>query len=164
MTFVCTYQAEDYVNGFTAYAKRSSRRWLTRIFWVMAVVMLSIGLLGTFGSRPDSWSPLPLYVLAALWVYYAMTIWKRAGRRAFAGRPELTQEYTVDVDETGVAFVGPISQNRWTWPAFIKFVEGDKVFLVHLSPCAFVILPKRLLTNEQAEQLRTLLVQKLPTK
>jgi hypothetical protein len=164
MTFRCKYLVEDYVKGYTAYARRSSRRWLTRILWTMAILILAIGLLGSLGPRPSSWSPLPLYFLAAFWFYYAITVWKRAGGRAFAGRPELAQEYTVDFDENGVAFAGPISQTRWTWPAFIKFVEAEKVFLVHLSPCAFVILPKRLLTNEQADQLRAMLMQKLPAK
>jgi hypothetical protein len=164
LTFQCKYQAEDYVNGYTAYAKRSSRRWVTRFFWTMAILMVAIALLGSFGPRPSSWSPVPLYVLAVFWFYYAGTVWKRAGRRAFSGRPELAQEFAVDLNETGVAFAGPVSQTRWTWPAFIKFVEGEKVFLIHLSPCAFVIFPKRLLTNEQVEQVRTLLTQKLPAK
>jgi hypothetical protein len=130
----------------------------------MAILMLAIALLGSFGPKQNSWSPLPLYVLAVFWLYYAFTVWKKAGRRAFAGRPELGQDFSVDVDDTGVTFAGPISQTRWTWPAFIKFVEAEKVFLVRLSPCAFVILPKRLLTDEQAHQVRTLLMQKLPAR
>ena len=164
MRFQCKYEAEDYVQGYTTYARRGSRRWMGRYLWVLATFMLLLALLASFGPSSSVRSALPAYLISALMIYYATTVWKRAGRRAFTGRPELAQEYTVDIDEAGMAFSGPISQVHWTWAAFIKFVEGERLFLAYLSPCAFVILPKRMLGSGQAEQLRELLNQKLPIK
>jgi hypothetical protein len=121
-----------------------------------------IGALGSFGPKSSPWSALPLFLFSAFLIFYATAIWTRAGRRAFNGRPELAQEYTVDIDDSGIAFRGSISQMHWTWAAFIKFAEAEKVFLAYLSPCAFVILPKRVPGPGQVDELRELLRQKLP--
>jgi hypothetical protein len=90
------------------------------------------------------------------------SVWSRAGRRAFSGRPELAQDYTVDADESGIVFSGAISRMQWSWAAFIKFAESEKLFLIYLSPCAFVILPKRILSPDESDHFRELLRQKLP--
>jgi YcxB-like protein len=86
------------------------------------------------------------------------------GTPRFSGRPELAQECTVNIDEAGIAFNGPISRAQWTWAAFIKSIEAEHIFLAYLSPCAFVILPKRLLESGQSNELRELLSRNLPTK
>jgi hypothetical protein len=162
MKFQCKFEAEDYVEAYKTYAKRGSRRWLTRYLWALAILLFLIGALGSFGPKSSPLSALPLFLFSAFLIFYATAVWRRAGRRAFSGRPELAQEYAVDIDDSGIAFSGSISQMHWTWAAFTKFGEADKLFLAYLSPCAFVILPKRILGPEQAGQLRELLRQKLP--
>jgi hypothetical protein len=164
MRFPCKYEANDYVEGYKTYASRSSRRWLTRYLWVMSIFLLAIAVLGSRGPNGNIGAAVPAFLIGGFCLYIAATVWKRAGRRSFNGRPELAQDYVVDADESGIAFNGPVSQMRWTWPAFIRFVEADKLFLAYLSPCAFVILPKRVLETGQADQLRELLRQKLPAK
>jgi hypothetical protein len=162
MRLQCKYTAEDYIQGYKTYARRGPRRWATRFCWAMAILVFLIGLLGSFGPKASFWSALPLFLLAAFWVYYANAVWSRAGRRAFSGRPELAQEYTIEADESGVVFSGAISRMQWSWAAFIKFAESKKLFLTYLSPCVFVILPKRILSPGETDQLRELLRQKLP--
>lgn len=164
MTFQCKYEEQDFVHGYGAYVKRSSRRWMTRFYWALAVLMILVGIFNSVGRKSDLASAIPLFVLAAFWIYCATALWSRAGRRAFSGRPELRQEYKVDIDDSGIVFEGPISGVHGTWPAFIKFTEDKSVFLAFVSPCMFVILPKRLLKSDQADELRDLLKKKLPEK
>jgi hypothetical protein len=130
----------------------------------MAILGILIGLFGSIGPGGSIGPAVPLFLISAYLVYSASTVWARAGRRAFSGRPELNQEYDVEISDSGVVFDGPISGTRWTWPAFIKFAETGELFLAYLSPCAFVILPKRLLASEQAVSLGVLLRQKLASK
>jgi hypothetical protein len=164
MTFQCRYTAEDYVNGYTAYAARSSRRWLTRLCWTLMALMLILAIFGSLGPHGNLASAMPLFLLTGFWFYLAIGMWKRAGRRASSGRPELAQDYSVGADDSGIVFDGSISQMHWTWAAFIKFAEANEIFLAYLSPCAFVILPKRVLGPGQVDELRELLRKKLPAK
>jgi hypothetical protein len=164
MTFKCKYLAEDYIRAYRTYAATSSRRWIGRFCWVMAVLMLFIAVVGSFAPKAKLSTAIPLFLLAAMWIYLATALWGRAGRRAFVGRPELAQDYEVNVDESGIAFNGPITKHYWSWPAFTKFTESNETFLAYLSPCAFVIFPKRILGSEQIDHFREFLRQKLPAK
>ena len=123
-----------------------------------------IGVLGGIGPKASTGPAVPLFLISAYLIYCASPVWARAGRCAFSGRPELAQECTVDIDEAGIAFNRPISRAQWTWPAFIKSIEAEHVFLAYLSPCAFVILAKKLLESGQSNELRELLSRKLPAK
>jgi|SRR5208282_4943230 YcxB-like protein len=164
MRFQCKYEVDDYVVGYKTYARRGRRKWTTRFLWAMGIGGFAIGIFGSIGPKSTVGPAIPLFLISAYVIYLAATVWARAGRRSFSGRPELAQEYTVDIDDSGVAFNGPISASKWTWPAFIKQLEADKIFLAYLSPCAFVILPKRVLGPGQSDQLRELLRQKLPAR
>lgn len=162
MKFRCKYEAEDYVTGYKAYARLGSRKWTTRLLWAMAIIGTSIGILGSMAPKASIGPAVPLFLISGYLVYSASTIWARAGRRAFSKRPELAQEFDVDISDVGIIFEGPISGTRWTWQAFIKFAETKQLFLTYLSPCAFVILPKRLLGSDQVDALRVTLQKKLP--
>jgi len=164
MTFQCKYTTDDYVHGYTAYAARSPRRWITRLCWALMVSMLVLAIFGSLGPKGSLASALPLFLLTGFWFYLAIGMWKRAGRRAFSGRPELAQYFSVAAGDTGISFDGSISKMNWSWAAFTKFAEAEKIFLAYLSPCAFVILPKRVLEPIQVDELRELLRKKLPTK
>jgi hypothetical protein len=164
MRFQCKYEADDYIQGYRTYARRGPRKWTTRLLWAMAIAGIVIGILGSIGPKGSIGPAVPLFLIAAYLCYSATMVWAKAGRRAFSGRPELAQEFTVEVDESGIRFNGPISQLRWSWAAFVKYIEADKLFLAYLSPCAFVILPKRVLRSGESDELRALLADKLPAK
>jgi YcxB-like protein len=164
MRFQLKYEVNDYIDGYKAYAARSSRRWVARYLLAMAVFLLVIGILGIRGPNASLNSALPAFLLSAFGFYYALTVWNRAARRAFKQRRELSQEFAVEANDAGIALNGPISTMNWTWAAFIKFAEAEKLFLAYLSPCAFVILPKRIFAPGQVDELRELLRQKLPMK
>ena len=76
---------------------------------------------------------LPMFLISLMWLFFARQWWRSAGRRAFSNRPELQQEYLVQVDERGIRFDGSISSFGWTWPAFTAFTESEKIFLVFVS-------------------------------
>lgn len=164
MKFHCKYEAQDYVLGYQAYARLGPRKWTVRFLWVLGIAGIVIGVFGSIGPNGKIGPAVPLFLISGYLIYVALTVWARAGRRAFSGRPELSQEYAVEISDSGIVFDGPISGTRWTWPAFIKFAETKDLFLAYLSPCAFVILPKRLLPSGQADVLGALLREKLPAK
>ena len=164
MNFPCKYQAEDYIRAYKAYARLGPRKWTTRLLWAMGIAGMLICILGSVGPQAKLAPAIPLFLISAYLIYVASTVWAKAGRRAFSGRPELAQDYTVDISDSGIVFDGPISGTRWTWPAFVKFAETKDLFLAYLSPCAFVILPKRVLGAGQADELGSVLRQKLPSQ
>ena len=126
--------------------------------------MLFIALVSLADPKSNKSSALPPLAFGMLCIYYAMTVWKRAARRSFSSRPELSQEFSVNVDESGINFDGQISKLQWTWQAFTKFGEANKLYLAYLSPCVFVILPKRVLNSNGTDELRALLQQHLSSK
>ncbi len=106
----------------------------------------------------------PAFFLGLAWLYLGTALWKRAGRRAFAGRPELQQDLSVTIDDSGVDFSGPISSWHWTWQAFVRVLESKTTILLMLSPCAFAIFPKRVFGPGELEKFREIVGQKLPLK
>jgi hypothetical protein len=123
-----------------------------------------MGVLVAIAPKNSFSNSVPLLFLGVLWIYLGTAMWKRAGLRSFSGRPELKQEYSVSVDESGVRFAGPISSSHWTWPAFVGFLEGKTTLLLMLSPCAFAIFPKRVFGPGEMDQFRELIRQKLPAQ
>jgi hypothetical protein len=164
MTFQLKYEVQDYVCGYQTYAARGSRRWVTWFYWALGVFMLLVAISASLGPKGSFASALPAFLFSAFCFYLATNIWKRAARRSFRGRPELAQEFKVDIGDSGIFFEGPISAMRWTWFAFVRFTESNDLFLAYLSPCAFVIFPKRLLDASQTNELRELLRRKLPSR
>jgi hypothetical protein len=164
MRFQCKYQVEDYIRAYKTYAQRGSRKWTTRLLWAIGIAGFLIAFFGSIGPKGKIGPALPLFFISAYLIYLASSIWAKAGRRAFSSRPELGQEFSVDIGDSGIVFDGPISGMRWTWPAFVKFIEAKDLFLAYLSPCAFVILPKRILGPGETDQVREVLLQKLPAK
>lgn len=158
------YSVEDWMEGYKTYALRGRRKWMTRFYVVFGGFFLLMSLVVALGSRNSLKDAAPLLLLGVLWIYVGTALWKRAGRRAFLGRPELQQEYSVTLEDSGVSFAGPLSICQWTWPAFVGCLESKTTFLLMLSPCAFAIFPKRIFGPGEMEQFRELVRQKLPAK
>ncbi len=164
MTLSFQYTPEDWEQAYRTYAFRGRRRWLTRFYIVLGCFFLLMALLVAIAPGNSFSNSVPLIFLGVLWIYLGTAMWKRAGLRSFSGRPELRQEYSVSVDETGVRFAGPISSSNWTWPAFVGFLKGKTTLLLMLSPCAFAIFPKRVFGPGQIDQFRELVRQRVAAK
>jgi hypothetical protein len=99
---------------------------------------------------------LPLLLAGAyLYIYYF------AHRRAYRENAGLFSDVAVDVGDEGVHVVTAHSESTVPWSRYQRWVESDKVFLLYVGERTFNIIPKRILSGEQQEELRKLLTKKV---
>lgn len=158
------YTAQDWTQGYMTYVIHGRRRWMRRLYIFLGCFFILMGVAVVATQKNPLASALPLFFLGLAWLYLGTALWKRAGRRAFAGRPELQQDLSVNIDDSGVDFSGPISSWHWTWQAFVRVLESKTTILLMLSPCAFAIFPKRVFGPGELKKFREIVRQKLPLK
>jgi hypothetical protein len=69
----------------------------------------------------------------------------------------------VGFDEDSLQVSGVNSKSELNWKAIHTFRENRKVFLLYLAPARFIAIPKRVFSEEQIEELRSLLLRKIPS-
>ena len=60
------------------------------------------------------------------------------------------------LSDTGFSVHGPGQSSNQTWASVSKIAETTEFFLLYLSDVRAVVLPKRAVPNEAAEQLRVI--------
>jgi hypothetical protein len=56
------------------------------------------------------------------------------------------------------------STGRYLWSAFVKYLESENTLVLYLNRLQFIIIPKRAISSEQQEELRSLLRTHIATK
>jgi hypothetical protein len=55
------------------------------------------------------------------------------------------------------------SKSELNWKAIKSFRENKRIFILYLAPARFIAIPKRVFSEAQIEELRTLLLRKIPS-
>jgi hypothetical protein len=133
------------------------------LLWV-AMCMIPAVLHPTVRNLLESLMPAafgPAIVLLQL--YMARLGFGREYRRSAAwGLPA-----TVDIDNDGLRWVTPESDNRSSWRLYLKYTENESTFVLfqrdgRRGSQAFVPIPKRSLTSGQIDEVRSVLAAHLP--
>nr|WP_316629156.1 YcxB family protein [uncultured Brevundimonas sp.] len=135
------------------------------LHWV-ACVPLYIGFVGflvfglvALGPNGDAYPPGLLFVFFAgtflVWAAsYRLSAWVNA--KATMAAPAGSLDWRWTISEAGLTFDTPLQANRTDWKAIKAMKEERDRFVFLVLPGHNPVLPKRLLTDEQAQDLRTL--------
>jgi hypothetical protein len=82
---------------------------------------------------------------------------KRSYKRTVSDNGECKATF----DEVRIKIKGQYSSAEMDWRAIKSFRENKKVFLLYLAPGKFLVIPKRVCTEEQIGELRTIFLQKI---
>jgi len=97
----------------------------------------------------------PLGILGYLWAGIPF-------RNQFRKTKSLQAPGQIEIDEEGIIYSSSASQGRTHWTYFEKWRESEQAFLLYFQKAMFLIIPKKLLLNEDLSALRQLLKNKIP--
>ncbi|HEX2328197.1 MAG TPA: YcxB family protein [Candidatus Angelobacter sp.] len=155
----------DYSISEQDYALAQQLAWKTlkpisRAFFLYAGPIFAIGLLvfwiHALVARGFSSNLAPGIAVPVLFLYLPFAV--RSNTRKMYGRSgNLHGPLSLDVAEEKLHFSGASFSSDVTWSHFTRFAEDQHSFVLFQSPGIFNMIPKRHLTPEQADFLRTLL-------
>jgi hypothetical protein len=130
-------------------------RPLTIVFGVSILLVIVFTAVGAVKSGERSMVPmlpLGLLVLFVLLLYFVTG--PNAARRNFRHNKLLHYPLTFGWDASGLEFRSNESRTVIKWGDLYRVMENGKVLLFFVSPASMLIVPKRVLTSSQIEQLR----------
>ena len=166
MNFEYQLTEQDFVDAFRAH-------WCRSLTWrimrpVGLVLLVGLVVLSIFVARGRSYDQafqaiLPLAILIVFWAVLLLSpVWQV--KRLFRKNPDSHRPTKVEMDDESIRTRSADSESTMRWTKFVSFVESEKSFLLYPSAMGFNILPKRVLTSEQIEQLRTLIARHVSAK
>ena len=157
---------DDYRQGYKAFRRRKTfSLWATRIGYVCLFLVLATALLESIFGPDRSFPNLALlWGLAAFWSYCLWYAPRYAARKMITGSPSASLPHTMDISEDGLHSRTSAGESRLAWNLFIGWVEVDRVFALFPSPLTFFPIPKRAMSSEQQEELRSILQKKVLNK
>jgi hypothetical protein len=155
VTFELT--ADDQVAG----AKLSALRVFKRPFRPMTIVLIACVALmavATIYGEVRSGAPsmaalLPFAPLAAFGLLVYFVTAPAAARHNFRHNKMLHHPIVLSWDATGLGFSSNDNRSRVLWPDLYRVMQNGKVMLFFISPQMMFIVPKRVLTADQIDQL-----------
>jgi uncharacterized membrane protein len=149
-------------DDFVAAQRAHQRRNLSgRIQFGLGLFLFGLFILMAVFSvifTPRVWMnyTLPLMLAAAyLYIYYF------AHRLAYRRNSGLFSDIAVSVSPDGIHIITPHSESTVPWSRYQRWIESDNVFLLYVGQRTFNIIPKRVLTADQQDSLRTMLKTKV---
>jgi hypothetical protein len=78
-------------------------------------------------------------------------------RRAIRLNPSAQGEIVFTFEDEGINAIVPTGRSQLEWRAYTKFKETDHLFLLFFSPSRYSYIPKRVMSQQDIQQLRGLL-------
>jgi YcxB-like protein len=158
---------DDYRQAMKAYRTRTAHlRWILRFGIAFVLLVLSTGVvLLIVAPHSNAFQNLvPLYVLFLIWI----VVWWGApflsARSQFRGSPSVQTPLKLEVTDTGLHFCSQLSDSRVAWATYVRWVEGNAVFVLFSNPKIMVVVPKRAFSFDQVNEFRELLRSKVKTQ
>jgi hypothetical protein len=157
---------DDYRQGYKAFRRRKAfSLWATRIGWGLLFVALAEALFISISGFGRSFPILALlWGFVAFWAYCLWYAPRYAARKMIKGSPSASLPHTAQMSEDGLYFRTSAGESRLTWSLIIGWVEVERVFALFPSPLTFFPIPKRAMTDQQQDELRSLLKNNIPQK
>lgn len=164
-----TLTFEEYLQTLRLHARQ---RWRWRLNWIVAETVLPIfGVLivgyalwhllhdGRWILAQHSWIPWILLLIAgsagtflALYPLYM----RRRIKRHYKLAASSFSDCTLEVDEAQIRAQRKNAKSEIEWGAINSYLENDKFFMLYLSPIQFFAIPKRVCTNDEINNLRSM--------
>jgi hypothetical protein len=157
-------------NFYTAWAAPERKGY--RLWYFLKVMLLYtlVALVYIFVNKEHDW-PLDLTIFALIGLAYFLLIpvlVKRSVRnrvKEILGRKEnahVLEESEVVVDEKGIFEKDPVSESRYDWEGIVKLADTNHCIYLYTNSFHAIVIPKRILTNEDSARLKKLFNRHLP--
>lgn len=83
-------------------------------------------------------------------------------RRAFRANPSTGGQIVFSIDEHGTETSFATGRTQLKWGAYTNYRESAGFFLLYVSSARYMWIPKRAMSEQQVDELRALLRQKIP--
>ena len=152
MTFSYQTTRRDFVDAGVAMGRKTY--WFLFGLWVclalFSIWMNGAGMLhGSEAQRFAAFAPI-----VGCGIIFLLVAWWSPRYRA---RRMILREVTWTLGDEGVHLASNVSKADLRWEAFLKYRETPKGFLLFVQKSTAQFIPKRALTEEQANDLRALL-------
>ena len=155
----------DFFDSMIAHRNRSRRaKWSFRIMLSIALLAATIGII-VLVTQPTSQLSINAVILIALAISWALCKWTApwwSARNQFRKQPSAQGPRILMLDSTGTHWRWDGGTADVEWKNVIRYLEGKNEFLLYSSPAAFNMIPKRAMSAEQLEELRSLLAKHVP--
>lgn len=167
MQFTYELTADDYRHALLAYRDRNFfSRWVILFLILLFASCAAIQGYLILATEQDWLSrslPLTLFTMCVLLFQLRGAPYFNA-RRQFRNTPSAHGSITLEVQDAGLRFRSASTDASVLWEHYIKWIEGDSVFVLFSSPLIFVLIPKRAFDSDQLRQFKETLRQKISTQ
>jgi hypothetical protein len=156
---------DDYRQGYKAFRRRKAfSLWINRVGWALLFIALAEAMyVSIFASNIGLSTLAPVWGLIAFWTYCLWYAPRFVARKTIKGSPSASLPHTAQISDDGLYFRTSASESRLTWNLIIGWVEVERVFALFPSPLTCFPIPNRAMTDQQQEELRAILKNKIPT-
>jgi hypothetical protein len=154
---------KDYLDGQRLAIKNSSVRMIRWTRFVLPSLGVLVAVLLIYGILTQGFSVSMLPGMAfSLFLLLTPFLTRRKQKTLYARSNALHGRLTLDVDDSGMQFGGPITSGKVAWAYFGKFFEDERTFVLYQKNQAiFHMVPKRALSTDQVADLRQYLQQNI---
>ena len=94
--------------------------------------------------------------IGAYLVYCGFAL-NRYFRKLYRNDPRYKHDLTADISDDGIRFVTPTVDSQVKWPAVIRFLESEKIFMLFYAAWSFTVIPKNAFAPGEVDLFRDLL-------
>ncbi len=128
---------------------------------ILSLIVLWLSFLGPYSHQAGTarWAVLAfLGYLLFHWTFVLPMKWRRIYRQQLS----LQKPYKLEITEQGISGQTDNMQGTNSWSDYIRWKEGNGVFLLYWSDALFQVIPLRFFsTGEQVEEFRNILCEKV---
>ena len=137
-------------------------QWVTFLFFLLLALLFLVGIyLIDHDFSVAGWIWLALSFAIGIATYEAPRI---QAVRAIRRIPSLQGEIVLILNEEGTAATFPTGKSELEWRAYTKYRETANLFLLFVAPSRYTLIPKRVMSPKQINDLRMLLNARIPAK
>ena len=134
---------------------------LAKVDKVAAVILLLVGLFGTWAAGVQWWT-LVFFPLAILEWFNLLSVRPLVIRRWFKHNPKFSETYHLALDRSGIHFRTKSIDSRLTWDHYTKVLEDDRLWLLVYGSRMYSVIPKRALkSDDEVARFRSLVAQNI---
>jgi hypothetical protein len=134
--------------------------WAMFIFIVLLSLMSLVAMfLINHGFAVIGWSWLSLSVAMGIATYELPRVQLR---RSFRATPSARGEIVLTISDKGTEASFATGRTRLDWGAYTRYKESAGFFLLYVSPARYSWIPKRAMSVQQIDELRSMLRDKIP--
>ena len=130
-----------------------------RILLGMATLVLAVGAFELY--ELGFAKAVPAILVGVFWAACPTFLFSWRVRRDFKKHPNLSREYSLDADDSGIKLTGDFVEQAGKWPVYTKFRETPNLFMLYYGARLFLMVPKRAFQNTDLGLFRELIARNI---